>query len=223
MPAKPVFHRKPLMALSRSPLPLGAIRPEGWLFAQLELQAVALRDALINRWPDLADSEVWHGPRESEWRLDIALLAAVLPLGYLLDDPVWIGASVRRLEWALEAQREDGCLPPAESENDDDAWCARAALMQILQQWYVATADKRILAHMLRYCKYERQRLKERALGQKSSAMAGELLQPTLWLYRITERGFLLELARDLQANSVDWTAFFHTMPLKSPVEKQHP
>ncbi|MCL2544814.1 MAG: glycoside hydrolase family 127 protein [Clostridia bacterium] len=213
MPAKPVFRRAPLMDVPFAALPLGAIRPEGWLRAQLSLQAEALRGALADRWPDLADGGAWRAPSEADWPLDAALLAAALPLGYLLGDAAWIGASRRRIEWALQAQREDGCLPPA--EDSDEAWCARAGLMQVLQQHYAATADRRVLAHMLRYCKHALERLGEWPLGIKSAARASALLQPALWLYRVTEKKFLLELARALQAQSVDWTAFCHTMPYK--------
>jgi len=173
-----------------APLPLGAIRPEGWLRAQLVLQAENLGDALP--------------------------LAAALPLGYLLGDDQWIDASHKRIEKAMETQREDGCLPPM--EDSDEAWCARAGLMQVLQQYYVATADKRALAHMLRYCKYAWERLKEQPLGPKAAARAGELLQPALWLYRVTEKRFLLELAHVLRAQCVDWTAFCHTTPYKKPL-----
>ena len=232
MPAKPVFRRAPLMEVPFAPLPLGAIRPEGWLRAQLALQAEALRDALSARWPDLTGGDgAWRAPVEADWPLDVALLATALPLGYLLEDAAWIQASQRRMAWAMQAQRQDGCLPPIiddsddsdGSDDDDGAWCARAALMQLLQQYYVATADKRALSHMLRYGKYAWERLQERPLGIKASARAGELLQPVLWLYRMTEKRFLLELSRALRAQGVDWTAFCHTMPYKTPIGKHLP
>ncbi len=221
MPAKPVFHRVPLMAAPFAPLPTANIRPAGWLRAQLVLQSDAMRDALANRWPDLTDADAWRPPAAEEWPRDIALLAAVLPLGYLLDDAVWTQAARRRLEWAMQTQAEDGCFAPA--GEDGEAWCARAALMQLLSQYYTETANKQALVHMLRYAKYAWEKMTEQPLEATASARAGELLLPVLWLYRVTEKKFLLELAKALKAQSVDWTSFCHTMPVKTPMQKQLP
>ncbi len=227
MPAKPVFHRAPLMDIPFSPLPLGAIRPEGWLRAQLELQAEALIDALATFRPGFFKSDFQNdSPRREAFEglngaRTIALLSATMPLGSLLDHKALTEASHRHIAALMLAQREDGCLPPYGEDGAD--WCARAALMQLLQQTYTATADKQVLVHMLRYAKYAWDTMREHPLDMRASARAGELLSPVLWLYRATEKRFLLELARELHTQSMDWTAFCHTMPIKTPMSKQWP
>ena len=42
------------------PLPVGAIRPAGWLATQLQLQAAGLTGQLADFWPDIKDSS-WIG------------------------------------------------------------------------------------------------------------------------------------------------------------------
>jgi uncharacterized protein len=48
------------------PLPLGAVRPSGWLTAQLRIQADGLSGHLDEFWPDIADSS-WIGGDAASW------------------------------------------------------------------------------------------------------------------------------------------------------------
>lgn len=218
MPAKPLFHRTPLMAHPYSTLPLTAIRPAGWLHAQLALQADALREVLAQRWPDVADAKA-PMQEPADWPCDIALLGAVLPLAYLLEDDLLLAAAQKRIHWALAQQNESGCIPP--HDDGDEAWCSRAAFMQLLMRYYTVTADKQLLVYMLRYAKHALERIGRQPLQDWALARAGELLMPVLWLYEVTGKEFLLELARALQAQGIDWTAFCHTMPYRTSMDKQ--
>ena len=49
---KPIFNRAPLTPNALSPLPLGSVRPEGWLKDQLNTQAGAVKTRLDALWPD---------------------------------------------------------------------------------------------------------------------------------------------------------------------------
>ena len=52
---KPMFNRAPLTQNTIAPLPLGSIRPEGWLGDQLRVQADNLTGPLHDQWPDVGD------------------------------------------------------------------------------------------------------------------------------------------------------------------------
>src|SRR3954447_8523316 len=79
--AKPSFH-----APAFHPLPLGRIRPAGWLKAQLELQAAGLSGHVDEFWPDIKDS-AWIGGKAEGWKRVPYWLDGIVPLAYLLDDP----------------------------------------------------------------------------------------------------------------------------------------
>ena len=67
------------------PLPLGAIRPEGWLRRQLRIQADGLTGHLDEFWPDVADSQ-WFGGAAEGWERAPYWLDGAIPLAFLLDD-----------------------------------------------------------------------------------------------------------------------------------------
>ena len=58
---RPIFNRAPLTPNTLSQMPLGAIRPEGWLLEQLRLLADALSERLDEIWPLDGASRRWHG------------------------------------------------------------------------------------------------------------------------------------------------------------------
>ena len=67
------------------PLPLGAIRPKGWLARQLRIQADGLSGHLDEFWPDIQNSR-WFGGDTEGWERAPYWLDGVIPLAYLLDD-----------------------------------------------------------------------------------------------------------------------------------------
>src|SRR5690242_8586161 len=68
-----------------APLPLGQIRPAGWLRQQLRIQADGLSGHLDEFWPDIANSR-WIGGDAEGWERGPYWLDGIVPLAYLLDD-----------------------------------------------------------------------------------------------------------------------------------------
>src|SRR5512147_755494 len=67
------------------PLPLGAIRPAGWLERQLRIQASGLTGHLDTFWPDVAESQ-WFGGTAEGWERAPYWLDGAIPLAWILDD-----------------------------------------------------------------------------------------------------------------------------------------
>jgi hypothetical protein len=68
-----------------APLPLGSIRPRGWLLEQLRIQASGLSGHLHEFWPDVAQSGWMGGPAEG-WERGPYWLDGIIPLAWLLED-----------------------------------------------------------------------------------------------------------------------------------------
>ena len=58
---KPTFNRAPLVPNTLAKLPLGSIRPEGWLLDQLRTQAEGLSGKLHQIWEDVGEDCGWLG------------------------------------------------------------------------------------------------------------------------------------------------------------------
>ena len=61
------------------PLPLGAVRPNGWLLRQLRIQADGLSGHLDEFWPDVAQSQ-WFGGTAEGWERAPYWLDGAIPL-----------------------------------------------------------------------------------------------------------------------------------------------
>ena len=67
MNSKVFFNRDPLPQNDYAPLPLTAIKPEGWLLRQLRTQAEGLSGHLYEFWKDVGDDCAWLGGDGDPW------------------------------------------------------------------------------------------------------------------------------------------------------------
>ena len=59
-------NRPPLVPAAFIPLPLGSIKPRGWLQSQLRIQADGLTGHIDEFWPDLGPTSAWLGGQSRE-------------------------------------------------------------------------------------------------------------------------------------------------------------
>jgi hypothetical protein len=83
-----VKDRQPLLSSTFFPLPLGSIRPRGWLLDQLRIQANGLTGHLGEIWPDVGPNSGWLGGSGESWERGPYYLDGLIPLAY---QPVRIG------------------------------------------------------------------------------------------------------------------------------------
>jgi hypothetical protein len=81
-----VKNRTPLAQSAFYPLPLGGVRPTGWLQAQLKIQADALGGHLDETWADVGPNSGWIGGSGESRERGPYFLDGLVPLAYLLDD-----------------------------------------------------------------------------------------------------------------------------------------
>ncbi len=208
---KPIFNRAPLTPNTITPLPLGSIRPEDWLRAQLELQ----RDGLTR--PEVIDGNSgWLGGEGDFGARTPQALDGLVNLAWTLDDEALKACAQRVIEWILSSQRDDGWFGP---EKNRDYWPLIAAL-KALRSYFTATGDRRVLVLMDRFFKYQVLNLNGHPLAEWAVARGGENMELALWLYNITGQKHLLDLCRKLRAQTLDWPNYFHTFSNTVPMSK---
>lgn len=203
-----------LQPLPLQPLPLGAIKPGGWLAHQLRIQADGLSGHLDEFWPSISES-AWIGGQAEGWERGPYWLDGLVPLAYLLDDET-LKSKVRFwLDYILDHQHADGWLGPLvdkEHGYEYDPW-PRFPLLKAFTQFYEATGDARIIPAMQRFLKKLDEILDEQVLKLWGYFRWADLAVSIFWLYDRTNEEWLLELGRKVHRQGFDWGQYFKTFP----------
>lgn len=209
-----VKNRAPLGRNAFYSLPLGSIRPVGWLRAQLEIQANGLGGHLDETWPDVGPNSGWLGGRGESWERGPYFLDGLVPLAYLLDDAGLKAKAQKYIDWTLSSQQPDGMFGPR--SNDD--WWPRFVMLKVLTQYEEVTGDPRVIPFMQRYFKYQLAELPKRPLQSWAKFRWQDEVLSVLWLYNRTGDAWLLDLAKILRAQGHDWVAQYSDFQFKERV-----
>ena len=150
-PKKLPNYREPLEKTPFVHLPLGSVRPQGWLFDQLKIQAEGITGQLDNVWPDVGLNSGWLGGDGESWERGPYYCDGLIPLAYVLDDPFLIAKAQRWVDWTLNSQRPNGQFGPRK----DRDWWPRMIMLKVLANYYEATGDDRVLDFMDKYFRYQ--------------------------------------------------------------------
>lgn len=216
---KSFFNREPLSQNSGTLLPLGEIRPRGWLERQLRAQADGITGKLDEIWPDVGEDSAWLGGDGDGWERAPYYLDGLVALAYTLDDERLKRKAQRYIEWILASRRDDGWFGP---EKNDDYWPLIICL-KALYGYFTATVDKRVLELMDAFFKYEYRNLDKHTLNEWACARGGDNIYLVIKMYNITGQAYLLELCKKLKEQTLDWTTTFDVFPNMSPVSKSVP
>lgn len=217
MIAKTLFHHAPLMPDRFAPLPLSALRPEGWLLAQLITAREGLSGHLDQAAAHTGDDSVWFGGALSGNDAPSALRALV-PLAFLLGDKELISAVNKRVSYVLLHQREDGSFGPECAD-----FASRGEMIAALWQYYTATAQRGVVLFLMRYFRYLSETLTATPLNGEQSMHTADTLAVGLALYDVTGKAALLDVCQKLVQQGADWTGYFHTFNHRLPMLKHTP
>jgi hypothetical protein len=207
--ARVVANRAPLHPGAFALLPLGSVRPEGWLRRQLEIQARGLTGRLDEFWPDVGPTSGWLGGSGESWERGPYYLDGLVPLAYLLQDEALIAKARKYVEWTLASQGPDGWIGPR--SNTD--WWPNMVMLKVLTQYQEATGDPRVVPVLTKYFAHHAAQATARPLHDWAVYRWGDELATLVWLFNRTADPRLLELARTLRAQGMDWRAHFDDFP----------
>lgn len=197
-----VTNKTPLLATPFVPLPLGSVRPQGWLLSQCELQ----RDGLTGNAEtvyaaDLGTNSAWLGGSGDNWEKSPYYFKGLVPLAYTLNDAGLKVKAQKWMDWLLDHQGADGYLGPV-ANND---WWPRMVATYALKDYYEATGDARVPNVLSNYFRYMRSNLPGRPLNEWGKARAGDEMEVALWLFNRNGDTNLFTLVNLLRQQAYDW------------------
>ncbi len=208
-------NRAPLTASPLIKLPIGSIRPEGWLRRQLELMADGFTGRLpeLSKWCQIKQS-AWasrSGAGQYGWEELPYWLKGFVDLGYVLGDERIINESRQWIDGILSSQRPSGYFGPQSNLEKPDIWPNMVALYALRTQ-FEATGDARVLPFMKRYFQWVNTLPLEKYLPDSwQKWRGGDNLDSIHWLYNRTGEPWLLDLARLNHERTADWAGGFPT------------
>jgi hypothetical protein len=202
---------EPLLQNAYIKLPLGNVKPSGWLKSQLEIQSEGLTGNLDDFWPDLVNSS-WRGRNGEAWERGPYYLDGLVPLAYLLNDERLISKVKNWIEPIIASSSDTGWYGPAKNK---DRW-PLAVANKVLMQYYEATGDKRALNVLTKYFRYLHDSKPDWPDKEWRGVRAMENAVTGYWLYRQTGEPWILETITSIQKNSSDWTTYYEKFPWDS-------
>ncbi len=193
-------------------LPVGAIKPGGWLLKNLELQRDGLTGQLSeisvwlikknNAWLNKDGSGDWGWEEMPYW------LKGYANIGYVLNDKKMIEESMVWINGTLNSQRDNGDFGPLvfrKTTGKRDLW-AQMLMLFVLQSYYEYSHDQRVITHLTKYFQWQL-KIPDRDFltDYWENSRGGDNLYSVYWLYNITKEPWLLDLASKIHRNTANW------------------
>ncbi|MHB1001091.1 MAG: beta-L-arabinofuranosidase domain-containing protein [Armatimonadota bacterium] len=198
-------NRRPLKETSFTFLPLGSVKPAGWLRNQLRIQADGLSGHLPEFLANLGPNSGWLGGTGESWEQGPYYLDGLVPLAYLLEDDKLIEQADKWLQWTLNSQDENGHFGPS-TLND---WWPFGVILKVLTQYHEVTGDERVIPLMERFFAYMKRELPKHRLFSWAVVRWADTVLSVIWLYNRNGDPELLELADMLMRQGYNWSYHF--------------
>mgnify|MGYP001326337466 FL=1 len=231
-----VSNRLPLQPSKLIKLPVGSIKPKGWLLEYFNRQKKGLTGRLgeISAWLDKKDNAWLSKDGKGKWGWEEVpyWLKGYANIGYITDDKEIIDEAKIWIEAALDSQRENGFFGPnfawesyiaEEDRNNElgiekrksiDFW-PNMIMLYCLQSYYEYSKDDRVIQLMTKYFKFQFD-IEEKDLLSNDHYWArirgGDNLHSVIWLYNRTGEKWLLSLAEKIYRRTANWTSRGHNL-----------
>ena len=210
-----VGNRAPLKPSAFIKLPVGAVKPKGWLLETLRRQHAGLAGQLgeISVWLQ-KEGNAWlseDGKGEWGWEELPYWLKGYTSTAFILEDDKAIAEAKAWIDGAIASQRPNGDFGPAMGEGPTRDYWGNMVMLYCLQTYYEATEDKRVIDLMTKYFRFQLSVPDDEFLnGYWQRVRGGDNLHSVMWLYNITGDAFLIDLMHKVHRCTTDWTSPRH-------------
>ncbi len=206
-----VSNKFPLLKQAFIKLPIGSIKPGGWLKKQLELQSDGLTGHLdeISIWLNRTDN-AWlnkNGLGKYGWEELPYWLKGYGDIAYMLNDKRMLANTKFWINAVINNQRSNGDFGPLvyKGEGKRDLW-TNMPMLWCLQSYYEYSKDARVINLMRKYFKWELSIPDDKFLQDYwENSRGGDNLLSVYWLYNRTGETWLLDLATKLDRCTANW------------------
>ena len=202
-------NRAPLVQKPFIKLPAGAIQARGWVGETLNRMASGLAGNLgeISSWLDKNDNAWLVSGGSHGWEEVPYWLRGYSNLAYVLGDEKMLAETKTWIEAILSSTQEDGFFGPVNAHPDGrrELWANMLGL-QILQDWYDYSGDKRVIEVLTNYFRWQLNYPENMFLRDYwENSRGGDNLLSVIWLYNITGDKFLLDLMEKVHRCTANW------------------
>jgi hypothetical protein len=206
-----VGNKAPLLTNHFIKLPIGSIKPGGWLKNALVLQKNGLMGNLgeISMWLAKTDN-AWlskDGKGKHGWEELPYWLKGYGNIGYMLGDQKMIEETKFWIDATIKNQRENGDFGPLveKGAGKRDLW-TNMPMLWCLSSYYEYTKDERVIGLMTKYFKWQLSIPDDKLLEDYwEKSRGGDNIVSIYWLYNRTGDKFLLDLATKIDKNTANW------------------
>lgn len=212
-------------------LPLGAVKPSGYLKTQMLLQAKNLTGNM-ELYDEFGSNSGWLGGSGESWERGPYYVRGLVALAYALNDNGFIKRAAKWIDYAVDNQKDNGDFGSSEilkkeiyfksRHTNTEQWWARMPMLMAIRDYYEAelnlgNEDKRILPFFDKYFRFQKKYIKLFPLSSWAKYRGADNIEIVLW-YRdkCLEKGmcsdevkWLAELAKTLLRQSFDWAESF--------------
>lgn len=192
-------YRAPLRPLNFIKLPVGSIRPEGWVRKFLELQRDGLTGHLgeISAWLEKDDNAWLTTGGDHGWEEVPYWLKGYSSLAYILNDPKMIEETKYWIEGVFASRQPDGYFGPVNERNGKRELWAQMIMLWCLQSYYEYSQDQRVIALMTNYFKWQMTVPDDQLLEDFwENSRGGDNIISIYWLYSPYGRCFFARIGR---------------------------
>ncbi len=201
-------NRAPLKPASFIKLPMGHIKPKGWILKLLELQKDGLCGHLgeISAWLE-KDNNAWLSTGgKYGWEEVPYWLRGYSDMAFILEDPEMKKEAMFWIDAILASQKENGWFGPEIRHRGNLDFWSNMLVLFTLQNYYEYSKDQRVLDFMTKYFRFEASVPDDQFLTDYwEDSRGGDNLYSVYWLYNITGEAWLLELAEKIHRCTANW------------------